>query len=101
MTKVVLNFLNLTLMYLISLSRVRSSSHHCILNIYTAYGTLPASSRELMGLIHYLMLKSSAWLFVILPPEYSDWIRVIISIPLKSDVICGNYRCSWASFWPL
>ena len=59
-TKMVPGFLNLTLIRLIRLDRVRSSSPLYIFRICVATGHLPASSRASVILLRYSMPRASA-----------------------------------------
>ena len=72
LTSMVPVFLNLTLMYFIRLTRVRSPSLIFILLICVAAETLPVSYRSSTRLLQYSMLRSPVWFFTALLPEYSD-----------------------------
>ena len=91
------SFLNLPLMYLIRLERLRSSSLLCILRICVVDGTFPASSRALSILVRYSMLKASVCFFNTFLPEYADHIPVVSYVSSALGVNCGNWRCIWVS----
>ena len=84
------DLLNLLSIYLICLSRVRSSSLLGILCICVAAGILPASSRASARLVQYLMLRASAYCFSTFHPDYTGQSPVVISISLTLHVTCGN-----------
>ena len=100
-TKVVPDFPNLPLMYLIRLDKVRSSFYHCILRTCVAAGPLPASLRVSEILVQYLMLRDSEWFCVVFLPAYANRSPVIIYTSSTSDATCGNFHSSWEILRPL
>ena len=97
----VTDFLNLTLIYMIRLARVRYSYLLCILRTCVAAGPFPASSRASARLVRYLMLRSSALFFATSLPEYADWSPVVIYVSLALGVACRNWRYIWVGCRPL